>query len=135
MPFVLDASIAAAWFFPDEHDAVAIAVALRLVEGTALIPTLFWFEIRNLLLVGERRGRVDAADSARFLAHLDALPLEVDAAPSSADLLALGRAHGLSAYDAAYLELARRRAVPLATLDRRLAAAAAAAGVALFGAS
>lgn len=57
MPFVLDASIAAAWFFPDEHDAVAIAAALRLVEGTALIPTLFWFEIRNLLLVGERRGR------------------------------------------------------------------------------
>jgi predicted nucleic acid-binding protein len=135
MPFVLDASIAAAWVFPDEDAAVATEAAFQLVDDHALVPTLFWFEIRNLLLVGERRGRVDQPAGMRFLAHLDSLPLEDDRLPASAALLALARSHGLSAYDAAYLELAQRRAVPLATLDRRLAAAAEAEGVGLMGPS
>jgi predicted nucleic acid-binding protein len=95
----------------------------------------FWFEIRNLLLVGERRGRIDAVDGARFLAHLDSLPLERDDAPSSTRLLTLARAHGLSAYDTAYLKFAQRRTLCLATLDRRLAAAATAEGLTLFGMS
>jgi predicted nucleic acid-binding protein len=133
MPFVLDASVAAAWFFADEEDATATLAAFRLAEDTALVPALFWFEIRNILVVGERRGRAIVADTARFLARLGGLPVEEDGSPSSADLLALARAHALSAYDAAYLELARRRAVPLATLDRRLAAAAAAEGIGPLG--
>jgi predicted nucleic acid-binding protein len=133
MPFVLDASVAAAWFFADEDDAAATQAVTRLAEDKALVPALFWFEIRNLLVVGERRGRATVADTARFLAHLDGLPIEEDGSPSSVDLLALARAHALSAYDAAYLELARRRAVPLATLDRRLATAAAAEGNGLLG--
>jgi len=135
MPMVLDVSVAAAWFFPDEDDATATQAALRLLDDTALVPALFWFEIRNLLLVGERRGRVARPDTARFLTHLDGLPLEVDHAPSSAALLTFARTHGLSAYDAAYLELAQRRAAALVTLDRRLAAAALAEGVSLLGAS
>jgi predicted nucleic acid-binding protein len=134
MPFVLDASVAAAWLFPDE-EGTATQAAVRLVDDTALVPALFWFEIRNVLLVGERRGRIGAADTARFLARLDGLPLEVDHAASSAVLLDLARTRALSAYDAAYLELAHRRAASLATLDRRLAAAATAEGVGLIGAS
>jgi len=133
MPFVLDASVAAAWFLADEDDATATRAATRLAEDTAVVPALFWFEIRNLLVVGERRGRATVADTARFLARLDGLPIEEDGRASGADLLALARAHALSAYDAAYLELARRRAVPLATLDRRLAAAAAAEGIGPLG--
>ena len=92
-------------------------------------------EIRNVLLIGERRGRIDASISSHFLSHLDALPIEVDRSPSSIRLLALARQHALSGYDAAYLELAQRNAAPLATLDRRLAAAATAAGVSLLRAS
>ena len=124
MNFVLDASVAAAWFFPDEDDAAANAAAVRLADAAALVPALFWFEIRNLLLVGERRGRVLPLDTAGFLTDLDGLPIEVDRVPSSSDLLIIARAHALSVYDASYLELARRHAMPLATLDRRLAAAA-----------
>jgi predicted nucleic acid-binding protein len=124
MPYVLDASVAAAWFFPDEEDATAGDAAALLVADVALVPALFWFEIRNLLVVGERRGRVTPADSALFLMRLDTLPIEVDTVPVSGDVLSLARAHALSAYDAAYLELARRRAVALATLDRRLETAA-----------
>lgn len=135
MPFVLGASIAAAWIFPDEKARVATEAAYHLAEDHALVPTLFWFEVRNLLLVGERRGRIDPPASMRFLAHLDSLPLEDDRAPASAALLALARSYSLSAYDAAYLELAQRRVAPMATLDRRLAAAAAAEGVGLIGAA
>lgn len=135
MPFVLDASVAAAWLFPEEGTAAATAAARRLEDDVALVPALFWFEIRNVVLVGERRGRLTAADSGRFLARLDDLPLDVDRTPAGAVLCALARSHALSAYDAAYLELAQRRAVPLATLDHRLAAATAAEGVELFDAT
>ena len=124
MPYVLDASVAAAWFFPDEEDATASEAEALLISDVALVPALFWFEIRNLLLVGERRGRTTPADSALFLARLDALPIEVDGMPMSGDVLALARSHALTVYDAAYLELTRRRAVALATLDRRLETAA-----------
>lgn len=124
MPYVLDASVAAAWFFPDEDDAIADEAIARLASDVALVPTLFWFEIRNLLVVGERRGRIVPADSALFLTRLDALPIEADQTPMSGDALSLARSHGLSVYDAAYLELARRRAIALATLDRRLSTAA-----------
>lgn len=136
MPLVLDASVAAAWCFPDEgEDAVATDAAHYLVESSALVPPVFWFEIRNVLLMGERRGRVAAADTGRFLDRLGSLPLEEDHAASSVVVLDLARAHKLSVYDAAYLELARRRVAPLATLDRRLAAAAAREGLAWIAAA
>lgn len=135
MPLVLDVSVAAAWLLPDEDEDVATQVVLRLNDDTALVPALFWFEIRNVLLVGERRRHIGTADTARFLTRLEDLPLEVDHTVSSDALLSLARAHALSAYDAAYLEVARRRANPLATLDRRLAMAALAEGVDLIGAA
>ncbi|MGH6913595.1 MAG: type II toxin-antitoxin system VapC family toxin, partial [Geminicoccales bacterium] len=92
-----------------------------------------WSEVRNLLVMNERRGRLDAAGTAKFLIDLGELPIQIDREPDSGTTLGLARAHRLTCYDAAYLELALRRAAPLATLDRRLAAAARTAAVPLLG--
>ena len=133
MPLILDASCAAARLLPDEGSDLADKVFLRLRDDHAFVPTLFWFEIRNVLLSNERRGRISADQTDALVRELDGFPIETDRAPSSQDVLDLARVHRLTAYDAAYLELARRRGVPLATLDDRLAHAATAAGVPLTG--
>jgi predicted nucleic acid-binding protein len=119
---VLDASAAAAWLLPDE-DGPDIG------DGPLHVPWLFWFEIRNILVVAERRGRLEPGIAEAFLEALDLLGPEVDALPSSTEVLRLARDHRLTAYDAAYLELARRRTLPLATRDAALARAARSAGV------
>ncbi len=131
--FVLDASLTMAWCFEDERSDFAVAVLEALRHGEAVVPAVWGLEVANVLLVAERRGRLTQADSDAFVGLLCALPIVVAAAgsgvlPSAA--LALGRLHGLTSYDASYLELALRLAVPLATGDQRLRAAAAAAGVA-----
>ena len=74
MAFVVDASIAGSWCFPDESDAGAEALLDRLAEEPGLAPGLWWYEVRNILIVNERRGRIDAAGSAAFLADLARLP-------------------------------------------------------------
>lgn len=124
MAFVLDASVAAAWAFQEETHPDASAALSRLQDEIAHVPTLFWYEIRNVLLVNERRGRITPANTERFLGELAILPIVVDPAPNESTVLALARRHGLTVYDAAYLELAQRLAVPLATLDRALIQAA-----------
>jgi predicted nucleic acid-binding protein len=135
MPFVLDASVAACWYFQDEHDRRA-DVALEKFDGDhALTPLHWWFEIRNVLVLGERRRRASERYTAEFLGRLQQLPIELAALPNDADVLALARRHRLTFYDAAYLELARRERIALATLDDKLAAAARAEGVALIGAA
>lgn len=133
MPLVLDASTTAAWCFPDEDARSADIAFDRLAEESAIVPALWWAEIRNILIVGERRGRIDAAETVHFLADLDRLPIETDFAPASDMVLALARRHGLTVYDAKYLELAIRRSAALATLDTRLATAAQIAGVPVLG--
>jgi predicted nucleic acid-binding protein len=132
MPFVVDASVAGAWALQDETAPLADACLVRLADEPATVPALFWFEIRNLLVVNERRRRLSAAESSAFLGKLHRLPIGVDDAPDGDVVMALARRHGLTVYDAAYLELARRRAVPLATLDRRLMAAGSETGVLPF---
>jgi predicted nucleic acid-binding protein len=134
MPFVLDASVVAVWYFPDEKASLADKMAHRLRADSAWVPALFWFEIRNLLLVGERRLRIKVADTPHFLSHLESLPIEIDRQPASEDVLAIARAHRLTIYDAAYLELAQRRGHPLATLDGALGRAAQGAGIGLLSA-
>lgn len=129
--FVIDASVAASWCFPDEASPVADAALRRLDEDGALAPSLFWFELRNVLLIGERRRRITKTDTARFLGFVRDLPLEVDSDPDGNLALSLARAHRLSFYDAVYLELAQRKA--LATLDNALIAAARAEKVSLIG--
>lgn len=132
MPFVLDSSIAAVWCLRDERSSLAERALDAAGAAPALVPALFWFEVRNLVVQNERRGRLSEADGAAFLALLDQLGLEVDTLPSSAGVLSLAREHRLTAYDATYLELARRRGLSLATLDRPLAEAARAVGVPPF---
>lgn len=128
---ILDASIAAAWLFSDETEPQAEAVLAHLAEDTAYVPQLWHLEIRNVLLVAERRGRIAAEHALELLETLGELPIRTDTTPDLAVAFALARAHGLSFYAALYLELAQRRDGTLATLDSALARAAAAAGLSL----
>jgi predicted nucleic acid-binding protein len=133
MPFVLDASIALAWAFVDEDDPRATAALARIRTDEALVPSIWWFEIRNTLVVNERRGRLMEADTAAFLRTLSRLAVTIDRQPGDAEILTLARRHRLSVYDAAYLELAQRDTIPLATLDRELIGAARAERISLIG--
>jgi len=122
-----------AWCFEDEVDAYADSVLDVLRDGRALVPPLWAYEVANVLLGAERRRRLRRADSASFLELLAALPLEIQGleGTSSVGMLTdLGREFHLSAYDLAYLALAMRERLPLATRDTRLRATARAAGVA-----
>lgn len=132
---VLDSSAALSWCFPDERGEAGLEAVEALDGVIVTVPPLWFAEVANALVVGERRGRLTPDETAQALQLLGRLPLRVDDRPGfslAADLLALSRAHRLSAYDAAYLELALRLSCPLATLDRALQAAAQGAGVALF---
>jgi predicted nucleic acid-binding protein len=134
MPFVLDASTALAWHFEDELSARAEAASERSYDDTAVVPMHWFLEVGSALLKGERRRRTAASHSALFIDRLRTLQPEVDAIDPHqvfGMLLPLARAHRLSVYDAAYLELAERRGIALATLDASLAAAARSVGVEL----
>jgi predicted nucleic acid-binding protein len=131
--FVIDASVVASWCFPDEASPAAEAALRRLDEDGAITPSLFWFELRNVLLIGERRKRIAETDTARFLGFVRDLRLEIDRDPDENAVLGLARKHQLSFYDAVYLELAQRKSAPLATLDGALMSAARAERVPLIG--
>ena len=132
MPFVLDCSVTMAWVFPDEASEATGRLRDSLIGDRAFVPSLWPVEVGSVLLAATRRGRIGADEWPRICASLDALPVEVEPVSSSrvwGAALALADRHGLSVYDATYLELALRMRLPLATLDRALAAAARAAGV------
>ncbi|TAN20942.1 MAG: PIN domain-containing protein [Acidobacteria bacterium] len=135
MTAVIDASLALAWYFPDESSALAEAV-LRHLEGAALfVPALWASEIANGIVVGIRRRRVTSASKDQFLVLLAQLPIQIEPElfPEHVQqVVALAEAYQLTAYDAAYLELALRRSARLATLDRELRRAARRAGVSLL---
>jgi predicted nucleic acid-binding protein len=136
--FVLDNSVVMAWSFADETGDYADAVLDCLLTTHAVVPTLWPLEVANALLMGERRNRSTEAETIRWINILNKLPIIIDNETNLrawTDTLALARGHQLSAYDAAYLELAIRRRLPLATLDARLKLAAAAVGVALHEAT
>lgn len=101
-----------------------------LADDTAFAPEIWWYEVRNVLISAERRGRATEARSAAFLRALSRLPITVDHDPEQTVVLGLARRHGLTVYDAAYLELALRLRLPLATFDTALARAAEAEEVA-----
>jgi predicted nucleic acid-binding protein len=138
MNFVLDASVALAWCFEDESLEPALAVLDALRDSEAVVAHHWTLETSNGLLTAERRGRVDGDGATRFSRLLLALPIAVDPVARGTALTEtrrLARTHGLTSYDAAYLELALRLALPLATLDGKLQAAARTEGVRLFGES
>ena len=128
MPFVLDASIVIDWAL-DEGDPRARSAWERLKADTALSPTLLWFEVRNALIMAERRGRATEDYSTAALRELEQFPIRIHATPNGPEVMGLARRHRLTVYDATYLELALREPMPLATLDGALAAAARAEGV------
>jgi predicted nucleic acid-binding protein len=134
MAFVLDASVALAWCFEDEATSYTRRVLRLLLREQAVVPPIWPFEVANALAGAIRARRMKPADAERFAALLDSFPLGLE--PRSMDgvfqkVLPLAREQGLSCYDAAYLELARRLGLPLATLDRALRRAAGRVGVAL----
>jgi predicted nucleic acid-binding protein len=133
MPFVLDASVAMNWAFPDEQDADALAALRRLRTEPAHVPAVWWFEVRNVLLTNERRQRISEADTMAFLRFMSGLDIEIDRSADDLGIATLCRRHRLSVYDTSYLELAVREGIPLATLDKRLAAAAKSEGISLIG--
>jgi predicted nucleic acid-binding protein len=124
VPYVLDASIATSWCFRDEEFPQADLARDRLLGDRAIVPVHWWFEIRNALLTSERRKRVTEDRVSEFLKDLQALPIDIAELPESSAVLALARRHQLTFYDAAYLELAQRKEIALATLDRQLRRAA-----------
>ena len=132
MPFVLDASVTASWAFPDEVDPIASAALERLRADDALVPSLWWFEIRNTLIVNERRKRITVVAVDVFLAELASLGIAIDSEPDGERVMAIARKYNLSAYDSAYLELAERAKSPLASLDGSLVKAAKAQKIALI---
>jgi predicted nucleic acid-binding protein len=133
--FILDCSVTMAWYFKDEANAYAKAVRRSLSAAVAVVPALWPLEVANILVLGERRQRSTEAEASQWLRYLQMLPIHVDdetAARAWSDILHVARSYDLSAYDASYLELAIRLALPLASLDDKLKATAASAGVAEF---
>jgi predicted nucleic acid-binding protein len=131
VPLVLDASITASWYFPDEENQRADKILDGLEEDSALVPALWWFEVRNVLIIGERRRRSTTRTAAEFLTWLAALPIRQANLPDDEPVFELARRHRLTFYDATYLELAHREGLALATLDGQLAEAARMEGVML----
>ena len=132
MALIPDVSATLSQALDDEDATYADQVIESIAADEALVPTLFWFEIRNALLMGERRKRITPARTASFLADLALLPFAVDDLPREGLVFELARRYNLTSYDAAYLELAQRKHLPLATVDHALIKAAKKAGVALF---
>jgi len=127
MPFVLDASMTMSWCFADESTPYSRSVLAALLDTYAEVPALWPFEVANVLAINERRRRISVTVSEEFLQTLSGLDIRIDKASPGVDgkaLLPLVRSYGLTAYDAAYLELARRKGLPLATFDKELIRAA-----------
>jgi predicted nucleic acid-binding protein len=132
MAFVLDCSMTMAWVFSDEANEFTEALRESLLKENAVAPVLWPIEVGNVLLVAMRRGRIAREDWVRIRDDLSALPIDID--PDSYErvldtVLPIADEYGLSVYDAMYLELALRRGLPLATLDRKLVEAANTAGI------
>jgi predicted nucleic acid-binding protein len=130
---VLDASVALSWCFEDEANTYADRILDLLAHGAeAQAPAIWPLEIYNSLLTAERRKRITAAESANWLNKITALKISIGALLNfreAGDILSIAREYGLSMYDASYVELARRAALPLATIDRKLDAAARKSGI------
>jgi predicted nucleic acid-binding protein len=120
MSFVLDSSVALAWLLQGESNEQTDALADRLEQENAHVPSIWPLEVGNALLSAMRRKRISESDFDRCISALSALPIEIDPPALLPGTLSIARRFGLTSYDAAYLELAQRRGYPLATLDEKL---------------
>jgi predicted nucleic acid-binding protein len=134
---VVDCSATVAWFMPDEASAESETVRTRVTEEGAIVPSLWPIEVGNTFLLAVRYGRISAEQRTRALQALEALPISFDDETLTRawqETSTLAERFRLTLYDACYLELAQRRNIPLATLDRELRTAATALGLTLLGA-
>ena len=125
--FVIDNSVVMTWCFKDEKNKYTDAILDTLEFSTAFVPSIWPLEVGNVLLVAERKKRLSKADSTRFITLLAELPIVIEPEPPERmmrDILALAREHQISTYDASYLDLAMRKDLPIATLDKGLKKAA-----------
>jgi predicted nucleic acid-binding protein len=134
---VLDASVSLAWCFEDESASLSERLLDALETGTEMLTPSIWpLEVANALLMAERRKRITNAQATAFLQRISKLPILVLPTPPERafdHILPVARQHQITEYDAAYVELALREALPLATLDAKLRRAARSAGIALVG--
>lgn len=134
--FVIDAASVLSWCFEDEDGALSDALIERVAAEGAVVPGSWSLDLANGLVMAERRNRISRADSMAFIAMIEELPIVMDGATGARalrDIAGLAREYGLTAYDAAYLELAMRLRLPLVTSDPQLDDAASRAGVAVLG--
>ena len=135
MSFVLDCSVTMAWCFEDERTAATDALLARVVDAGAIAPFLWPLEVTNVLLNAVRRKRIPPEAVNRVAQRIAALPIVIDKDGAEmvwSNPLQLAERYALTSYDACYLELAQRKALPLATLDTALRKAAIAAGIVLL---
>ncbi len=133
---VIDSSVAMAWCFQDEATPATMRLLERMEDEAAAVPGWWYLEITNVLALAERKKRITPAQVAEFIVLIESFDLESDdQAPKRAfaHLLPLCRSHRLTSYDAAYLDLALRRRLPLASLDDDLRAAARTLGIRVLG--
>lgn len=128
---VVDASALIGWVMPDEA-GISLDALVETHEVLAA-PSLLWAELRNILILSERRGRLPAGAAEQIAGAVDALGIEMDHTPDQAIVFDLGRRDGLTVYDALYLDLALRHGATLASLDLALLRAARAEGVSVAG--
>lgn len=136
MSLVLDSSVALTWCFEDEHTSATLDLLDQIVETGAMAPSLWPLEILNGLAMAERRARLDASRRHQLAGFLRDLPINLDPETASQAWTAtalLAERYRLTLYDAAYLELAQRLDLPLATLDQELRVAGGALGLTLLG--
>ena len=129
---VIDNSMFLAWCMGDEDEPAATSAMVRVVESGGIVPRIWWYELRNALLMNERRGRINQQQVSDTIADSLKMGISIDEAHEESLLLDLARRFELSVYDAAYLETALRRSLPLATLDHRMREAAEMLGIALL---
>ena len=134
MPFVLDNSVVTGWYLPDQATAYTQAMATRLEADRAIVPALWQLEFANVLKTACTRGTLTLDAARQIVDTVAMLPIEIDSgvAPGPRQLLELAMRYSLSSYDAAYLELAMRNGLPIASQDRRLREASLQAGIGLL---
>ena len=123
-PIVFDNAIFLAWCLGDEEEPTAVGAMRHVAKEGGVVPRIWWYELRNALFMNERRGRISSQQVSDTLADSLALGIAIDHEHDESLLLDFARRHDLTVYDAAYLEVAFRRSLPLATLDQRLRSAA-----------
>lgn len=132
MALIVDVSAVLGLAFEDEDARYSQATIEAVARDVAFAPSVFWFELRNALVMAERRRRGSPERTAEFLADLSLLDIQLDGSPRETVVLEIARRYNLTVYDAAYLELAQRKSLPIATLDQALVRAAGQLRVGVF---